>query len=137
MDDDKSVHEIRARNEAILAGTKVVPIAQEAYGKVIANAEIADNELRLQFEDGTKVRIWDDGQSCCEQRYMSTDDNVADIVGGTLEFVSKRPAPDIPAAEVHDAEFLAVETSKGSVVLVNHNEHNGYYGGFSVEASFS
>lgn len=36
---------------------------------------------------------------------------------------------------MHEVQFLHVKTSKGSFAVSNHNEHNGYYGGFNVEAS--
>jgi hypothetical protein len=35
---------------------------------------------------------------------------------------------------VHETQFLIVDTTKGSFTIVNHNEHNGYYGGFGLVA---
>ena len=46
-----------------------------------------------------------------------------------------REAPSVPdASGMHEVQFLALVTSKGEVVFSSHNEHNGYYGGFSIAA---
>jgi len=68
--------------------------ATEYYGRTICGAEIVDNRLRLTLDGGKKIEVWDNGQSCCESRYMRTD--------------------------------------KGFITITNHNEHNGYYGGFGL-----
>ena len=42
-----------------------------------------------------------------------------------------------PAAEYgddHEVAFLGIYTTKGVIVCQTHNEHNGYYGGFSLDA---
>jgi len=71
---------------------------------------------------------------------MTTDDKLGDYVGGNLLNIEVKPVP-IPLSESgdgddHDIEFLEITTSKGAFVLTNHNEHNGYYGGFSVSVTF-
>jgi hypothetical protein len=38
----------------------------------------------------------------------------------------------LESGEDHDIAFLLVQTSDGVFTMVNHNEHNGYYGGFLV-----
>lgn len=98
------------------------------------------DELHIRFKNNTFIRIADDGQSCCENRYMTTDDKLDDYVGGNLLNIEVKPVP-IPLKESgdgddHDIEFLEITTSKGAFVLTNHNEHNGYYGGFSVSVTF-
>lgn len=107
---------------------------QGVIGKIISEIEISDNKLKIGFEGGEKIRIFDDGQSCCENRYMSTDDDLkyyigAELMGGEL---AEGPAVEDENGEAHDQEFLKITTSKGVFTVVNHNEHNGYYGGFSV-----
>jgi hypothetical protein len=47
-----------------------------AMGKTIFKAEMIDNRFRLHFNDETGIIFYDDGQSCCECRYMHTDDNL-------------------------------------------------------------
>ena len=38
-----------------------------------------DSELTIGFADGQRLRLRDEGQSCCEHRYMTTDDDLADL----------------------------------------------------------
>jgi len=105
-----------------------------AIGKTITALELTDNELRITLADGSRLALYDAGQSCCESRYMHSEDNLPYFVGATLMGVEVRPAPRIPHAyEEHEVEFLDVMTSKGVFQMVNHNEHNGYYGGFAVQ----
>lgn len=93
------------------------------------------NHLLLSFDNGASIRVWDDGQSCCESRYMSTDDDLAPFVGATLTNLELRDGPRVDNDyETHDQQFLVVTTSLGSFTVVNHNEHNGYYGGFVLRA---
>ena len=94
--------------------------------------------IQLTFEDGSKLKLWDAGQSCCEQRYMRTDDDLPYHVGAELKDLELREGPSESEGEYescHDIEFLLLTTSKGVITMANHNEHNGYYGGFSVNAS--
>ena len=113
--------------------------------KTIVQAELVDNALCLQFEDGRTIKIFDDGQSCCEHRYMRTDDQVSDLVGRKLRSLELKKAPNVPypqseeeddyyydTGECHEVQFLEVGTDMNSVVFSNHNEHNGYYGGFAL-----
>lgn len=108
-----------------------------AIGKTIAGLRIeGDNELRIEFTDGTGIKFTDEGQSCCERRYMRTDDDLSYHIGATLSGAEIRDAPSATTEdgyEDHDVQFLAVQTSKGEFVCSNHNEHNGYYGGFAIE----
>lgn len=98
---------------------------------------IGDNVIRIKV-DGATYDIWDNGQSCCEHRYITTDDDITSFTGGTLEGVvqgeyrSVEPDPD-KWVEDHNASFLRIYTSKGVIVFETHVEHNGYYGGFNVQ----
>ena len=107
-----------------------------AIGKTIAALKLGEDEaLHFVFEDGTKLMLFDDGQSCCESRYMSTDDKLDEYVGAKLLGAEIKEAPGIPMEyEEHDVEFLEVQTDKGVFTMSSHNEHNGYYGGFSITA---
>jgi hypothetical protein len=114
-----------------------VAAVRGAIGKTIASVELKDEALQFAFADGSTLKLWDDGQSCCESRYMRTDDNLADFVGATFTDLEMRDAPDatVGDGEPHEVQFLAVKTSKGEFVMSSHNEHNGYYGGFYIKAS--
>ena len=90
-------------------------------------------ELVFTFTDGTQLMIFDEGQSCCESRYMTTDDDLAGFVGSTLLEAEVADAPNIIGGYGdHEVQFLHVKTSRGTFTVETHNEHNGYYGGFAV-----
>lgn len=94
-----------------------------------------ENILKFEFEGGFKLSIWDDGQSCCENRYMKTDDNLTDFVGSILIDAEIKDGPDVEdGGESHEIQFLDIKTDKGTFQLCSHNEHNGYYGGFMLIA---
>jgi hypothetical protein len=121
----------------MLCGNKdSVAVAQAALGKTIAALSLTDDALHFTMGDGSKFRLFDDGQSCCERRYMRTDDNLADYVGATLKSMETRDGPTVEDehGEPHDVQFLAIITDRGELVCSSHNEHNGYYGGFSIRA---
>lgn len=95
------------------------------------------DRLKIRFDDDSVLSLWDAGQSCCEHRYMRTDDNLNDYTGHTLIDIELKNAPDEEDeyGEVHEVQFLEIKTDKGVFTMSNHNEHNGYYGGFAIVAS--
>jgi hypothetical protein len=101
--------------------------------KVITSVTMTEEALQIIFKDGTGLRIYDDGQSCCESRYMSTDD-IQDLVGSVIQTIEVKDGSttDTGYDEVHDQEFLEIQTNKGFFIFANHNVHNGYYGGFDL-----
>jgi hypothetical protein len=108
-----------------------------AIGKKISALSLGeDDALHFVFEDGSKLKLFDDGQSCCESRYMRTDDDLNAFVGAELLSAVVREAPN-EADEYggHEVAFLVVTTSKGAFTMASHNEHNGYYGGFCIRAA--
>ena len=109
----------------------------DAIGKTIAALTLGeDDALHFVFDDGSKVKLFDGGQSCCESRYMRTDDTLADYVGAKLLGATIKEAPNMPDEYgEHEVEFLDVKTDKGIFTMASHNEHNGYYGGFSIRAA--
>jgi len=117
-----------------LFGTAGARNPSDYYGRMIASAEATDSVLTLGFEDGTRIVVKDDGQSCCEARYMRTDDNPQDLVGHRLVALeSNRSANESGEYwDAHEIAFLDVKTDAGVTVFSFHNEHNGYYGGFSL-----
>lgn len=106
---------------------------QKYFGKTISAAHEADDKLILRFSDGFGVAIYDNGQSCCEHRHMTTDDDIQSLVGSVLTRVDEKAGPEIAGEEVHETCFVEIGTNTGFITIVNHNEHNGYYGGFSIE----
>lgn len=114
-----------------------VDAIRRAKDKRIVETEIRNGHaLLLSFEDGSKLRLEDKGQSCCERRWMSCDDDLGGFVGADFlgaEIRHSRCFRRPPRRD--DVQFLVIHTTKGEIVCQNHNEHNGYYGGFSIEAS--
>lgn len=94
----------------------------------------AADALRLDFGDGVVIDILDGGQSCCEDRYMRTDDDIRDLEGHKLIAIETREVEYPPAKYGdHEVVFLDVKTDGGMVSFSFHNEHNGYYGGFALK----
>lgn len=99
-----------------------------------------NNILIFWLSNDSELRIWDGGQSCCEHRFMTTDDNLNEFFGAKfigIELKSTDVAKDDDYGDVHEIQFLDVNTSKGTFQMANHNCHNGYYGGFYIKASIN
>lgn len=108
--------------------------SEEYKGKKIVKILQQQDELNIDFEDGKKISIWDSGQSCCEHRYMTTDDNLQDLEGKTLVHIMAKEGPTVDSdwGDPHEQVFVEIMTNDGCVTVCNHNEHNGYYGGFGL-----
>jgi hypothetical protein len=64
---------------------------------------------------------------------MSTDDDVRSLVGHNLTRIEAKEGPGEPDQYgEHETVFVEVGTDAGFITVVNHNEHNGYYGGFGL-----
>lgn len=111
--------------------------AKKVMGKIITKIEFSEDALYLYFDSG-RLKVWDDGQSCCEHRYMHTDDTLDYYVGANFIGLDVADAPDIydEWGDVHEIQFLNIRTSKGGFTIETHNEHNGYYGGFAVKCLY-
>jgi hypothetical protein len=106
------------------------------YGQRITSATMTEEQITLALENGKRIAIRDDGQSCCEHRYMTTDDDIQSLVGHLLIRIEEKPGPgEGDDSGEHETVFVEIATETGFVTIVNHNEHNGYYGGFSVGVS--
>lgn len=118
----------------MLGGTEdSVAAYQRAVGKTIESVALVDDVLRFTFTDGYVLRVSDEGQSCCESRYMVTDDDLSYYAGAVLNGMEIRTSADLPDHDcAHEVQFLDVNTSKGTFQMCTHNEHNGYYGGFWI-----
>jgi hypothetical protein len=111
--------------------------AAKDIGRIICGAEIKDNRLVLTLDGSQKIEIWDDGQLCCERRYMTTDDDLSSLVGHKLTRIDSKPGEN---QEFHndtynETVFVEIGTDQGFVTVTNHNEHNGYYGGFYLKVT--
>lgn len=112
---------------------------KEAIGKVISDISVDTNVLRIEFEDGSRLIFRDEGQSCCEHRYMTCDDNYSSCIGERFDGFN---LSDVERADancednVHQVTFLEITTNRDHFKVVNHNEHNGYYGGFAINVYY-
>lgn len=111
---------------------------QNSLDKTISGVFITDDNLYINFTDDTALRIWDGGQSCCEHRYMVCDDDLTEYVGAKLTNVISKPASFVDEDyDVHETMFVDFETTNGVFTIVNHNLHNGWYGGFYIEGEIT
>ena len=114
-------------------------VVEEVVGKTIVDVDFNEDGLFLLFEYGIKVHIYDNGQSCCEHRYIVCDDDVSSLIGQKFKGIEEKECSDISQEDdydVHDIMFVEVQTFSNSIALVTHNEHNGYYGGFILDVKY-
>ena len=114
-------------------------VFQWAIGKTIASIELdpeynaGDGGLKIAFADLSGIVLFDDARSCSENRYMHTDEDLQSFVGAQLIGAEVRDAPDQEDEYgYHKIQFLLVHTDLGTFTVETHNEHNGYYDGFSL-----
>lgn len=106
-------------------------------GKEILALGVEDNVLSIFFTDGDWIKFSDEGQSCCEHRYMNTDDDLSYHIGAKFLGARKESGPMESEDEwggCVEAQFLLIDTTRGTFTVCNYNSHNGYYGGFDVVA---
>jgi len=122
---------------ALGGNRETVEAVQAAMGKTITALSLTDDQLRFEFEDGSRLRLQDSGQSCCEHRYMMTDDDLPYYIGAKFVGAEVRDgcSTEDEWGERHEIQFLVVTTDRGTFSMASHNEHNGYYGGFWITAS--
>lgn len=95
--------------------------------------DIQGRKFVLRFEDASEIALRDNGQSCCESRYMTCDDDLSEYLGAKLLDVAEaagKSAED--RGDYHETMFLKIKTDRGTITVETHNEHNGYYGGFDL-----
>ena len=105
-----------------------------ASGEPIQCIRMNDSDFEIQLKTG-KLVITDEGQNCCESRYITCDDDLPSYVGAKIVGMDVVPGPDVETEyDTHEQMFVKIETTEGTLTLTTHNEHNGYYGGFAVVA---
>lgn len=109
---------------------------KKSIGKTIKEITFDGNStLHFVFDDDTKIKIYDDGQCCCEERYMTTDDDLEYFVGSKFVGLEIKTGPPIvkkDCTDLHEIEFLEIQTDIGCFTMANHNIHNGWYSGFAI-----
>ena len=123
---------------------------KQYIGRTITNIRIEvddegrkEDSLLIEFEPDEEepvpepglLRLYDGGQQCCEYRYMNTDDPLEYFIQSTFLGVDVRDVSGwYDGIWGTECAFLIVSTSLGEFTVANYNEHNGYYGGFSLTA---
>jgi hypothetical protein len=109
-------------------------MTKSCIGKIISSATVDEDGCYLGFTDGSRLSIADEGQSCCEQRYVTCDDSPEDLVGQPYAGYEVKESTNDHEDDydVHDAVFVEVKAGLSSIVMETHNVHNGYYGGFDI-----
>jgi len=122
-----------------LAGNeKSVEAYTAALNKTISEVKLDNDVLKFTFTDGSRLLVQDEGQSCCEHRYLNDDGCDFPYYSGAVFLGMEEGAyEDITSGneESHQVQFLDVRTDRGVFTLSAHVDHNGYYGGFSIECS--
>jgi hypothetical protein len=83
--------------------------------------------LEITFDCGTKIVILDSGQECCEKRYISTDDDVSEMVNQTLKSIKVKNYTTSTDKDdkTHEIVFIEIQGNKSSIILRTHNENYG------------
>lgn len=115
--------------EELLQGDNKLCIARK-----IEYLDIKENVLCITFPHDSVLLIYDDKQDCCERRSISTDDDLNYFADSILISIQICDGYRTEVEDVHDIQFLKVNTSKGMITFENHNEHSGCYTGFNVIA---
>lgn len=110
-------------------------------GKNYINQEIVsssfDNDnglIKLFFKNKNELIIYDDGQSCCEERYLTTDDDILSIVGKKLRNIELKECSEKELdVGIHEIQFLEISTDQNFITFCCHVEHNGWYGGIDIK----
>lgn len=93
-----------------------------------------ENDAIIIKTEQYSAKVFDDGQSCCESRYITTSDKLQEFIGATIiSFDLKEvKGPEVEYGD-HEIMFFQINTDRGAITFETHNEHNGYYGGFSIK----
>lgn len=122
-----------SNNNNLLDNDQLRPYVAKTTQSIVFGQD--DNErdrIALFFKDGTRLDMYDDGQSCCEVRYITTGHDLKIEPAGLLSIELRNVIALSNASEEHEIVFLHVITDRETIVFETHNEHNGYYGGFNV-----
>jgi hypothetical protein len=113
--------------------TNLDPVPQ-IFDRIITNIEMTEDYILIDLDDHNIYGIFDNEQKCCERRYMMTDDDINSLIGHRLRRVDVKFGPPVKHANgrvSRDTCFLEIGTDGGSITVVSHNLHNGYYDGLS------
>lgn len=119
------------------------PLAKSYEGKKLKQIRefqaFEADALAFEFEDGSVLNLVDQGQDCCAHHYVTVEEGeLAYYAGAEFRGFGVAKAGTCEEDEwggCHEIEFLEVHTDRGVLSLAFHNEHNGYYGGISLQVA--
>lgn len=127
--------------QALGGNKETIAAINDAKERTITEIKLENNRLNIRLESGKTLSLWDDGQSCCEHRYMEAKDDNFDYYRGAkllgLETTAPTETKQGDFDECKEEQFLIVKTDRGNFTVANYNENNGYYGGFWLKAQMS
>jgi len=93
-----------------------------------------DGMLKILFADDGLLKLWDSARTCCETRWIHTDDDLDYLSGSRIMNieVAEGSMDEDENGYVEECEFLRIITNKGTATFSFYNNHNGYYGGISL-----
>ena len=112
-------------------------LLESVIGKVFREVRVDPDENRLVFAfvGGPDIYLFDDDQSCCETRWIHTDDDLLYFTGCKFLGLEVKEGPSEDTKyEFRDSQFLIIKTTLGEFTVVNYNQHNGHYAGFKIVA---
>lgn len=94
-----------------------------AVGKQITSAYKSDNQICINFIDNSKLLIFDDGQSCCEHRYLTCDDYLEGMIGEFFSSISTTCCDNLDSSEdmYHEVRFVTIYTNRDHYTACTHN----------------
>lgn len=100
-------------------------------GVVIRAIDYRDDIIYIQTDDWRYSLFMD--HDCCEIRYFECADDLSEYINSTI-LVAFLSLATVTASDddVHEVAFLRIMTTSGELSISAHNEHNGYYSGFSL-----
>jgi hypothetical protein len=141
IETDGHITTIEPPQESVLSvDQETLKTIGSCLGKVIEKVMLAyDHESResiiIIFTDGTALNLFDDGQQCCEKRWLASDDKSEDVAGGVLMDVQMEEGVDDEGSEdILQSQFIRIITDKAPYVVTAYNKHNGSYDGITVKA---
>jgi hypothetical protein len=121
------------KNASDYYGRKITAVFTSTGPGYRSVGECEKEALNITFDDGVTIRLTDEGQSCCEHRFMTCDDDLSKLVGGHLRKIEVRELKEETVEYGdHEQAFVEIATDECFITVVTHNEHNGYYGGFGL-----
>jgi hypothetical protein len=97
--------------------------------------KLEENFIEIRLNNNKIFTVKDNRQMCCEERYITTDDDLSYFTSTTIidiDLSEVNSSNDDDTGHNHDIKFLRISTDKGVIVFESHNKHNGAYGGFNI-----